>query len=190
MSAAEQSYSVPVIISCVCAIVFTVFWVWLMTPPQYVPPAYTPPPPPPAPAPLPPPSPQYIFAVNLDKQTVDNAFKFDVIAASGITMPTNTTFVLAAGYTYKCMYSVGLFMAGNAVNYQWYNVTTGTYIGVAGGCPDTKSTVAVAYIQPTELTTVSLYYTSGIGATVAGKNSDYFQRGSWATIEQISNTVT
>ena len=55
MEVAEPSYSTPVLISCVCTIVFTVFWVWLMTPPQYVPPQYVPPPPPP-PTPVIPPS--------------------------------------------------------------------------------------------------------------------------------------
>ena len=119
----------------------------------------------------------------------------NLLAAAGsrILQPTSTTFQLEAYCSYKCTGVISVVAMG--VIYQWYNVTTGTLIGVAGNNGNslqTQATMATAIISPTVQTTLSLYITYiSQGGTIYGQTQqDQYRRGPFALIEVISNNNT
>ena len=136
---------------------------------------------------------QYLFATSIANQTVGTvpvAISFpDILLSSGVTALSNTTFTLLPFSTYKLSGCIQ-FVTAN-MNYRWFNVTAGTYLGEGvtngggtGGVPN------MAFITTTVQTTVALYATWGSGSLIYGHGFDTNFRGPWITIEMLSNNNT
>lgn len=112
------------------------------------------------------------------------------------TIPYNTTtgqFTLTAGKKYELMAGVGHDggIGSGFIDFQWYNVTTGAYIGSRGGSESLNNntswgiqTTAIADITPSTNTIVELRCVAK--GTVGYVRRDY----SWAKINQLGTTST
>ena len=120
------------------------------------------------------------------------AFPTQVAIAPGTTaiayVSASSTFTLQAGYTYKLTGAINYAATGGT--YQWYNVTTPTYLGTGGNGGNSTwayvCSIATAYITPSVTTSVALYCVSANTLAVTIGTS----LCTWATIEVVSNNNT
>jgi hypothetical protein len=107
---------------------------------------------------------------------------------NSIPQPTTSTFILSVGITYKCtaFLSLNTDYGLPVIIYMWYNNTLTTFFGEGGAA--NLSSAAIGYITPLTTTTISLQIIHNSGGTLFGLSND--KRGSWATIEAVSNNNT
>ena len=145
---------------------------------------------------------QYVYASHTVNVTITSNnsgtianwyFPFNAVnnVSSAITMPSSSTFTLAAGCTYKCTFEVS--RVGGQVCYGWYNITTpqkvGSWAALATG--DTQHNIAIAYITTTATpVTVGVAFSYGNGMVIEPVYSTLGPVSTWATIEVVSNNNT
>ena len=121
------------------------------------------------------------------------------ITSKTIPYATNnksTTFTLAPNSTYKCSFSLGGYndYGGNPLPqniYGWYNITTGTAIGVFATQLGQTNTVATGVVTASSVPTVigvMFSYSLNNSVTIVpyGLTPQYGWLNSWATIEMLS----